>query len=277
MDALFAWLSEYAETNDLHQWIAAVAIVAITAIAERVATAIIRRAMSHDGVILPSSSIFLNIARVGIWLCGLSVMLSTCFGIDVNAIVAALGVGGIAISLGFSDTISNLIGGLQVSLTGIIAPGDNIRVGSYTGVVQDVTWRQTVIKHLDGHLIVIPNSAINSTTLEKLDPAGVARIPISVATDGRDLDEAARAIEEAALMAASSVGKVVLEPYVFYTAVTEFGVSATLKFGMESPGHVTEATSAILRAIAPYTRLPFREVATEPASETIAEGAGERE
>lgn len=46
---------------------------------------------------------------------GGSVMLSTCFGIDVSAAITALGIGGIAISLGFQDTISNLIGGVQVS------------------------------------------------------------------------------------------------------------------------------------------------------------------
>ena len=44
----------------------------------------------------------------------------------------ALGIGGIAISLGFQDTLSNLIGGLQVSLLRIIKPGDNIEVGSST-------------------------------------------------------------------------------------------------------------------------------------------------
>ena len=53
-------------------------------------------------------------------------MLSTCYGVDVSAAITALGIGGIAISLGFQDTIANLIGGLQVSLLRIIKPGDNI-------------------------------------------------------------------------------------------------------------------------------------------------------
>ncbi len=254
-------INEFAATNGLQQWITAVFLLVVTAIVARIATVVIRRVMSRDGVPLPSSSIFLNIARVAVWMCGLSITLSTCFGVDVNALVAALGVGGIAISLGFSDTISNLIGGLQVSLTGIIAPGDNIRVGTYTGVVQDVTWRQTVIKHLDGHLIVIPNSTINGTTLEKLDPAGVARVPISIATDGRNLDESVCAVERLALEAASETETVVSEPHVFLTGVTEFGVSGTLRYGIEDATHVADTTGAILKAIAPYTRLPYNEAA----------------
>ena len=271
MGSFLNWIDGYADANGLQQWIAAVVLIVITAIAAKIVTKVIRRLMSHDGVDLPSSSIFLNIARVAIWLCGLSVMLSTCFNIDVNALVTALGVGGIAISLGFSDTISNLIGGLQVSLTKIVAPGDNIRVGSYTGVVQDVTWRQTVIKHLDGHLIVIPNSAINSTTLEKLDPPSIVRVPISVATDGQDLDDTARTIEAVARKAIETVGEVSSEPHVFYTGVTEFGVSATLRYGVKNPDHVAESTSAILRAVAPYTRLPYKEALEKASADAQAQ------
>ena len=64
---------------------------------------------------LPSSSIFVNIARGAVWLLGVCIMLSTCYGVDVSAAITALGIGGIAISLGFQDTIANLIGGLQAA------------------------------------------------------------------------------------------------------------------------------------------------------------------
>ncbi|MFR3452353.1 MAG: mechanosensitive ion channel domain-containing protein [Collinsella sp.] len=59
--------------------------------------------------------------------------------------VTGLGVVGIAVSLGFQDTLSNLIGGLTVSVSRTVEPGDNIRMGpsGVTGVVQDVTWRAT--------------------------------------------------------------------------------------------------------------------------------------
>ena len=75
-----------------------------------------------------------------------SIILDACFNIDASALITALGVGGIAVSLGFQDTLSNLIGGLQMTFMGIIKPGDNIEVGSEKGVVQDITWRHTTIK-----------------------------------------------------------------------------------------------------------------------------------
>ena len=97
------------------------------------------------------------------WITGVCIMLSTCFRVDVSAAITALGIGGIAISLGFQDTLSNLIGGLQVSLLRIIKPGDNIEVGSSTGVVKDITWRHTTIRNGAGEEVLIPNSIISKT------------------------------------------------------------------------------------------------------------------
>ena len=65
----------------------------------------------------------------------------------MTAVVAALGVGGIALSLGLQDTLSNLIGGVLITFMRIVTPGDNIQVGAHKGVVQDINWRQTRIKN----------------------------------------------------------------------------------------------------------------------------------
>ena len=119
--------------------------------------------LDRDSNPLPSSSIIVNIARGVIWATGASIILDACFGVNANALVAALGVGGIAVSLGFQDTLSNLIGGLQVTFMGIVTPGDNIEVGAERGVVQDVTWRHTTIRDAMGQTVIIPNSIISKT------------------------------------------------------------------------------------------------------------------
>ena len=115
------------------EWLSTALTVAIalafTALVARAVTKVLRRVLSHDNSPLPSSSIFVNIARIAVWAVGVSVVLSSCFGIDVSAAITALGIGGIAISLGFQDTLSNLIGGVQVSITGLVEPGDYIEVG----------------------------------------------------------------------------------------------------------------------------------------------------
>ena len=143
---LFEPILHFFEQRWVHNIIWAGILAIGTAIATKVVSKTLRHLLNRDDNPLPASSIFINIARAVIWMIGGSFILDNCFGINANALVAALGVGGIAISLGFQDTLSNLIGGMQVTFMGIIKPGDNIEVGGVSGVVQDITWRHTTIE-----------------------------------------------------------------------------------------------------------------------------------
>ena len=55
-----------------------------------------------------------------------------------------------------------------------IQPGDLVRIQGTTGVVKDITWRQTVILERGGNQMVIPNSVLNTSSLEKLTQASKA-------------------------------------------------------------------------------------------------------
>ena len=228
--------------------------LAITAIVSRAATKLLRRVLSHDNSPLPSSSIFVNIARVAVWCVGVSVVLSSCFGVDVSAAVTALGIGGIAISLGFQDTLSNLIGGVQVSITGLIEPGDYVEVGGYRGIVRDVTWRHTSIETLTGERVVVPNSVINKSSLVHLPPLTKVVVPVVVTVGGSDLDAVAAKMENAATSAVASIGgSVAKPPQVLFTEAMEYGYRASLIVWTEDGDMHTSAKNAIVRAVAPFT------------------------
>lgn len=103
--------------------------------------------------------------------------MQSCFGINPNALVTALGVGGVALSLGLQDTLSNLIGGIQMTLMGVVRPGDNIEISSETGVVTDVGLRHTTIITKLGETVIVPNSVISKTSLVQLPPAEQFKVP----------------------------------------------------------------------------------------------------
>ena len=212
------------------------AILAITALVSWFVTKFLRKLLQQDNSLLPSSSIFVNIARAAVWILGVCVMLATCFNVNVSAAIAALGVGGIAISLGFQDTISNLIGGLQVSLMKIIQPGDNIEVNGETGVVKDVTWRHTTIVNPQNETVIIPNSIIGKNALTKLPPTTLITIKFVVCSDGSDLT------------------RVTQKPKAIFTEVTGLGFSGKVTFKVASSSKAGEANDAAVRAIAPITR-----------------------
>ncbi len=250
------WLQAAFQSIVHVEWLSTALTVAvvfvITAAVSRLAARLLRRVLSHDSLPIPSSSIFINIVRVIIWVVGVSVVLSSCFNVDVSAAITALGVGGIAISLGFQDTLSNLIGGIQVSITGVVEPGDNIEVGGQRGIVRDVTWRHTTIENSVGERVVIPNSIINTTALVKLRPVTVVSIPIVVTSPGGSLDELARAMEGAADAAAGAVATLEKPAKVAFSEVTDFGYRGTLTFSVEDPAQSAAAKDAALRAVAPF-------------------------
>ena len=254
MGDLISSIHESIGGDQFHAWMMAAIIILATGIVSAIATKLIRRIMQVDGLPVPSSSIIVNIARIGIWAVGISIMLSACFNVDVNGLLAALGVGGIALSLGFQDTIKNFIGGLQVTVMGIVHPGDHIKVGEIEGIVQDVSWRQTVVRDYEHVVHLIPNAVINSTAVAKVEPDHMVSTMLSFTNDGRDLDAMVREMELVAKQAIEKVATLDKDPWILLTQIGEYGTWAKLRFVLEDVEVAREARDAALRALAPYTR-----------------------
>lgn len=265
MEQLEQHIENFIRADWLNTALSALFILVVTALLARILTRFLRHVLDfNEEKNLPSSSIFVNIARGTVWALGICVMLSTCFKVDVSAAIAALGIGGIAISLGFQDTISNLIGGLQVSLMRIVKPGDNIQVATSTGVVKDVTWRHTTIKNSSGEEVIIPNSIINKTALVHLPPVNQVSIPFVVASNGKNLDALAATLEQTAKTAAEKVGKLSKDPAVSFSEITDAGFKGSLVFRVSDSRKGAQAADAVLRAIAPLTRAEGETSLSEP-------------
>lgn len=267
MDGVMNSLSQLARGDILISIVIAALILVLTGFVSHIFTKTIQRIMRVDGIPLPSSSILVNIVRGAVWVAGVSIMLSACFGVDVNALVAALGIGGVAVSLGMQDTVKNFIGGLQVTLMGIVHPGDNISVGGIDGIVQDVTWRQTVVKDYENRVHLIPNALINSTTVTRNEPAFLVVSTVVLNTDGRDIDEVLREMEQLATRAVRKVAKVEKDPWLLVTQIGEYGIWAKMRFVLADVTNAREARDAALRAIAPYTRINAGDILLDDGSE----------
>ena len=179
----------------------ALLVLSLTIFASRLATRLVRSTMAREDVPLPSGTIFVNLARISIWAIGLTMLLSA-FGIKVSALVAALGVVGLAVSLGLQDTLANLFSGLQIVLSKIIEPGEQVRLSTgEEGSVVDVTWRQTTIENATGDLVIVPNQIIGRallTNYSKPTPERTVQVTFSTAF-GSDLAEVEALAREAAV------------------------------------------------------------------------------
>ncbi len=260
MDNVINWLHDIAQSNGLHAWIMAIVMVVLTAIVSKLLSGLVRRLTSIDGVPLPSSSIFVNVARIVVWVTGIAIMLSACFNIDLNGLFTALGVGGIMVSLGLQDTVKNFIGGLQVTFMKIVKPGDHIIVGGTEGIVQDVTWRQTVVKDYENNIHLIPNAVLNANEVEKVEPQLMVSTLLSFTNDTRDIDATIHEMELLAKRAVEEVAELEKDPWILLTQIGEYGTWAKMRFVLKDAAHVREARDAALRAVSPYTRVSASEM-----------------
>ena len=107
-----------------------------------------------------SSSIFVTLVRLGIFVLGLLVLLQM-LGMSITPLLTALGVGGLAIALALQDTLSNLFAGLHIIGSRKVRLGDYIKVDSgEEGYVVDINWRNTSIRSLPGDVVVVPNAKL---------------------------------------------------------------------------------------------------------------------
>ena len=111
---------------------------------------------------LPSARVLDTIAQVGVFVLGALVTLST-IGISTTPVLAALGVGGLAVGLALQDTLANLFAGFHLLVSRQVRPGDFVRLASgEEGYVEDITWRYTTIRRLPNDLVIVPNAELAS-------------------------------------------------------------------------------------------------------------------
>jgi MscS family membrane protein len=89
-------------------------------------------------------------------------------GLPVPALVAGLGVGGLAVALATQGTLENLIGGLILHADRPVRVGDVLRLGPRIGVVEEIGLRSTRIRTIERSLLAIPNADLVKREIENL-------------------------------------------------------------------------------------------------------------
>jgi MscS family membrane protein len=106
-----------------------------------------------------------KVAKVGLVLIGTVLYLDN-LGVNVSALLAGLGVGGLAVALAGQRTIENLFGGIMLILDQPVRVGDFCRFGDKVGTVEDIGLRSTRIRTLDRTVVSIPNGSFSQMELE---------------------------------------------------------------------------------------------------------------
>lgn len=154
-----------------------------------------------DDELVPIASRITNIAIVSI----AAIVILDSVGYDVTAVIASLGVGGIAVAFASRKTMADVFGGAHILSTKPFLVDDVVDVDGTAGTVEEIGLRTTRIRDFDGRAVSLPNSTIANAEVRNISSEPQRRIKSFV---GLSYDTTPAEMERALSLAEETVNSV---------------------------------------------------------------------
>jgi small-conductance mechanosensitive channel len=208
--------------------LSAFGVGSVTMAVAGIATGLLRAYGPRATPTAPVSGLSQNIVRIFLTVLGALVIINS-FGYDIRPMLAALGVGGLAVALALQQPLSNLFAGLFVSVGRQIRIGDYVRLETGAeGFVADFNWQSMQIQAPNGNLIVVPNARVaqliaTNFSLPQKDMAATVEFGVEYSSD---LEQVERVTVDVAKQVMREVpgGVPDFEPSVRYSALSDVSV-----------------------------------------------------
>lgn len=115
-------------------------------------------------------------------------------GVNISSLIAAAGIGGLAIGFGAQNLVKDVITGFFILFEDQFHVGDYIETGGKSGIVEEMALRVTKIRDFNGDLHIIPNGSIDKVT-NKCRGNMRALVEIGIAYE-ENIDNAIRVMDE---------------------------------------------------------------------------------
>lgn len=144
------------------------------------------------------TSLMVSIFRYVVYIIAIVTILTDV--LDMTSVLAAAGVGGVAIGFGAQSLIKDVISGFFIVMEDQYAVGDLVTIEGMNGTVEEMELRVTKLRNFSGDLYIIPNGeikkVINHTRGNK---AVLVDIPVAYSADtGRAFSAAQKVCEKVA-------------------------------------------------------------------------------
>jgi small-conductance mechanosensitive channel len=181
---------------------------------------------------------FLNtIVSLMVWGLAFTFILNQ-LGVDVSALIAGLGIAGIAVALALQNTLSGLFSAVGIAIDRPIRQGDFIRLEDGTsGFVEDISMRSTRIRTFEQHLVIIPNSKLTEMIITNTylpEQEAVFNVSVGIGYND-DLEKAERvALKVAEEILALHKTKGTQDPFVRFGAFGDSAIEMTIYVRVEA-------------------------------------------
>ena len=132
-----------------------------------------------DGAGVTALSLIGFAARVVVWALMLLLILDQ-LGFDITALVAGLGIGGVAIALAVQNILGDLFASLSIVLDKPFVVGDFIVVDGFLGTVEYIGLKTTRVRSLSGEMIVFSNNDLLKSRIRNFKRMYERRVVFSV-------------------------------------------------------------------------------------------------
>ncbi|MCB9173400.1 MAG: mechanosensitive ion channel family protein [Flavobacteriales bacterium] len=117
--------------------------------------------------------------RTVIWVVGIIVALNNA-GYDVGALIAGLGIGGLALAMAAKESVSNMFGGIMVFTVKAFKVGDRIKINGFDGTITEISFQVSRMRTLEGRLVTIPNSLFIGNMVENVTAEPTRKITLNI-------------------------------------------------------------------------------------------------
>lgn len=159
-----------------------------------------RRRGDQDTGFISSLAVINFIAGLGIWALVALLALDN-LGVNITALVAGLGIGGIAIALAVQTILGDLLASLSITLDKPFTVGDNIVVDDCSGKVEHIGIKSTRIRSINGEQIILSNADLLKSRLRNFgrmdERRGVLLVGITYDTPREKVQRVAGIVEAA--------------------------------------------------------------------------------
>jgi small-conductance mechanosensitive channel len=200
--ALRATLFDYAIRT---LWAAVVVVIAL--VIARVVRSVTMRQLTRHRAHGNATILLGNLAQLGVIVLGVLIVLAIYTQGAFGWILTSVSVVGIVIGLSLQDILRNFFAGVWVLVERPFRIGDTIDVSGYSGLVEEITFRTTLLRTADGRQVIVPNGDFMTKPVVNL-----TRFPLRRGVVFLTVDAASELSTDAVKAAIASVSGIARDP-----------------------------------------------------------------
>lgn len=171
----------------------------LTWVLSAILSGLLKKSLSKSKIRSSLGELFVTLFKVTIWTFGILIAVTILFpSLTAGKLLAALGLGSVAVGLAFKDIFENFFAGILIMLRKPMRIGDFIECEGIQGKVELISVRETYLRKTDDQLVLVPNSFLFKNPLSILTDLDLRRFEIVVGVAyGEDVSVAQAVITKA--------------------------------------------------------------------------------